>query len=95
LLDRAIAQVGIDRNELFVTNAVKHFKFEPRGKQRPAQKAKCDEIERRPKDMERQIARPTLVIAPSARPNCGRGSRGRSGSAATGHQPCPDPAKRS
>jgi uracil-DNA glycosylase len=34
VLDRAIAEAGIDRNTVFVTNAVKHFKFEPRGKRR-------------------------------------------------------------
>jgi DNA polymerase len=34
VLDRAIADAGIDRSAVFVTNAVKHFKFEPRGKRR-------------------------------------------------------------
>ncbi|MFI6365689.1 UdgX family uracil-DNA binding protein [Nocardia sp. NPDC050630] len=34
LLDRAIAEVGIDRDRIYVTNAVKHFKFEERGKRR-------------------------------------------------------------
>ena len=34
LLDRALAQVGIDRTEVFVSNAVKHFKYELRGKRR-------------------------------------------------------------
>ena len=34
LLDRALAELGIDRNTLFLTNAVKHFRFEQRGKQR-------------------------------------------------------------
>jgi uracil-DNA glycosylase len=34
MLDRAIAEAGIDRNMVFVTNAVKHFKFEQRGKRR-------------------------------------------------------------
>ncbi|SFU97232.1 DNA polymerase [Pseudoduganella namucuonensis] len=42
LLDRAMAQAGVDRNDVYVTNAVKHFKWEPRGKRRlhktPAQK---------------------------------------------------------
>src|SRR5579885_1523284 len=32
VLDRAIADAGLDRKAVFVTNAVKHFKFEPRGK---------------------------------------------------------------
>ena len=34
LLDRALAQLGIDRSEVFVSNAVKHFKYEMRGKRR-------------------------------------------------------------
>jgi uracil-DNA glycosylase len=42
LLDQALAAAGIDRSELYVTNVVKHFKWEPRGKRRlhktPAQR---------------------------------------------------------
>jgi DNA polymerase len=42
LLDRALEAAGIDRSELYVTNAVKHFKWEARGKRRlhktPAQR---------------------------------------------------------
>src|SRR5688572_948639 len=34
LLDRALAEAGIDRSVVYVTNVVKHFKFEPRGKRR-------------------------------------------------------------
>jgi uracil-DNA glycosylase family protein len=34
LLDRALNAAGLDRSQLYLTNAVKHFKFEPRGKQR-------------------------------------------------------------
>ncbi len=34
VLDRALAEAGIDRELAYVTNAVKHFKFEPRGKRR-------------------------------------------------------------
>jgi len=34
LLDRALAELGIDRDRLWLTNAVKHFRFEPRGKRR-------------------------------------------------------------
>jgi uracil-DNA glycosylase len=34
LFDRALAAAGIDRSELYLTNAVKHFKWEPRGKRR-------------------------------------------------------------
>lgn len=42
LLDRALEAAGVDRTHLYVTNAVKHFKWEPRGKRRlhktPAQR---------------------------------------------------------
>jgi uracil-DNA glycosylase len=34
LLDKALVAADIDRNDVYVTNAVKHFKFEPRGKRR-------------------------------------------------------------
>jgi DNA polymerase len=34
LFDRALGEAGIDRAAAYVTNAVKHFKFEPRGKRR-------------------------------------------------------------
>jgi len=34
LLDRALAEAGIDRSKVYVTNAVKHFKWEARGKRR-------------------------------------------------------------
>src|SRR3954470_20566930 len=34
VLDEALAAAGIDRDDAYVTNAVKHFKFEPRGKAR-------------------------------------------------------------
>ena len=38
MLDRALEEAGIDRNKVYVTNAVKHFKFVPRGKIRLHQK---------------------------------------------------------
>ena len=38
MLDRALAEAGIDRSKTYVTNAVKHFKFVPRGKIRLHQK---------------------------------------------------------
>ena len=37
LLDRALEAAGVDREHLYVTNAVKHFKWQLRGKRRPAQ----------------------------------------------------------
>jgi uracil-DNA glycosylase len=45
LFDRALAEAGIDRGQVYVTNAVKHFKFEPRGKRRIHQKPDRSEIE--------------------------------------------------
>ena len=33
-MDRALEEAGIDREHVYVTNAVKHFKWEPRGKRR-------------------------------------------------------------
>ena len=38
LLDRGLVDAGIDREEVYVTNAVKHFKWLPRGKRRLHQK---------------------------------------------------------
>ena len=44
VLDRALRDAGIDRAQVYVTNAVKHFKFEPRGKRRLHQKPDLSEI---------------------------------------------------
>ena len=44
LLDRALEQVGIDRRLIYVTNVVKHFKWEPRGKRRIHAKPSPPEI---------------------------------------------------
>lgn len=44
LLDRALEETGIDRSEVYVTNTVKHFKWEPRGKRRIHQKPNSREI---------------------------------------------------
>jgi DNA polymerase len=44
LLDKVLEQVGIDRNETYVTNAVKHFNWEPRGKRRIHKKPNAIEI---------------------------------------------------
>src|SRR6266576_3309339 len=38
IMNQALEEAGIDRNEVYVTNAVKHFKWEPRGKRRIHQK---------------------------------------------------------
>ncbi len=44
LLDSALVEAGIDRKEVYVTNAVKHFKWEPRGKRRIHKKPNATEI---------------------------------------------------
>ena len=44
LLDQALDEAGIDRETVYVTNAVKHFKFEPRGKRRIHSKPNAAEI---------------------------------------------------
>ena len=44
LLNKALEEAGVDRSVLYVTNAVKHFKFEPRGKRRIHKKPSGPEI---------------------------------------------------
>jgi uracil-DNA glycosylase len=44
LLDKALEEVGIDRGTVYVTNAVKHFKWQPRGKRRIHQKPNAAEL---------------------------------------------------
>jgi len=44
LFDRALREAGIDRSVVYITNAVKHFKFEERGKRRIHQKPNSEEI---------------------------------------------------
>ena len=65
VLDSALADAGIPRGETFVTNAVKHFKFEPRGKRRLHKKPNAYEIERCAwwLGQERAIVKPQLIVA--------------------------------
>ena len=65
VLDRAIVEAGLDRTSIFVTNAVKHFKFEPRGKRRLHKKPNTYEIDRCRwwLDHERAILKPELIVA--------------------------------
>src|SRR5262249_30835909 len=60
VLDRALADAGIARTEVFVTNAVKHFKHEMRGKRRLHKRPNAYEIERCKiwLDTERTIVKP-------------------------------------
>lgn len=68
MFDRAAAQAGLDRARAYVTNAVKHFKFEQRGKRRIHSKPDGSEIEacRWWIDQERAIVRPRMTIAMGA-----------------------------
>jgi DNA polymerase len=68
MLDRALEEAGIDRRKVYVTNAVKHFKFVPRGKVRLHQKPNTPEIKACRQWYERELAaiRPELVVAMGA-----------------------------
>jgi DNA polymerase len=65
MLDRALDEAGVDRASVYVTNAVKHFKFEPRGKRRIHSKPNAGEIQacRWWIDQERAIVRPRVTVA--------------------------------
>ncbi len=65
MLDRALEEAGIDRAKVYVTNAVKHFKFFPRGKFRLHQKPTTPEIKACRPWYERELAaiKPELVVA--------------------------------
>ncbi|QWG20090.1 UdgX family uracil-DNA binding protein [Bradyrhizobium sediminis] len=68
MLDRALEQVGIDRKKVYVTNAVKHFKFLARGKIRLHQKPTTPEIRACRPWYERELKsiKPDLVVAMGA-----------------------------
>jgi uracil-DNA glycosylase len=68
ILDRALEEAGIDRKKIYVTNAVKHFKFLPRGKIRLHQKPTTPEIKACRPWYERELAaiKPALVVAMGA-----------------------------
>ena len=65
IMDRAMEEAGIDRRTIYITNAVKHFKFEPRGKRRIHQTPEAPEIQacRFWLDVELVRLRPKLVVA--------------------------------
>jgi DNA polymerase len=65
LLDRALAEAGVDRASVYVTNAVKHFKFELRGKRRLHKRPNASEIKicRRWLLDEIEVVRPRLIVA--------------------------------
>jgi uracil-DNA glycosylase family protein len=64
VLDKALAAAGIDRNDLYLTNIVKHFKWEPRGKRRIHKKPNTIEIRAcRPwLEAEIRVVKPQVVV---------------------------------
>jgi DNA polymerase len=77
ILEQALEDAGIARAEVFITNAVKHFKFEPRGKRRLHKRPNAYEIDRCHHWFEFELAlvKPELVVALGAsavRGICGR-----------------------
>ena len=64
VLDRALQEAGIARDEVYVTNIVKHFKWEPRGKRRIHKKPNALQISAcRPwLDAEIEVTRPEVVV---------------------------------
>jgi uracil-DNA glycosylase len=64
VLDRALAAAGIDRAAVYLTNVVKHFKWEPRGKRRIHQKPNAAEIGAcRPwLDIEIALVKPRIIV---------------------------------
>ena len=64
VFDEALAEAGIDRAETYVTNAVKHFKWEPRGKRRIHQKPNWAEMTAcRPwLDAEIELVKPKVIV---------------------------------
>ena len=65
VLDDALRDAGIAREETFVTNAVKHFKHEMRGKRRLHKRPNTYEIERCKVwlDFERKLVKPSMIVA--------------------------------
>jgi uracil-DNA glycosylase family protein len=64
IMDQALEEAGIDRTKVYVTNVVKHFKWEPRGKRRIHQKPNAREIAAcRPwLEAELRLVKPKLLV---------------------------------
>jgi DNA polymerase len=65
ILAKALAEAGLERGDVFITNAVKHFKFEQRGKRRLHKRPNAYEIDRCHwwLEFERDIVKPELIVA--------------------------------
>jgi uracil-DNA glycosylase family protein len=64
IMDQALEEAGVDRSQVYVTNAVKHFKWKPRGKRRIHQKPNSREIAAcRPwLEAELRLVKPKLLV---------------------------------
>lgn len=64
LLDRALSEIGVDRRSLYVTNAVKHFRYRPAGKRRLHEKPREGDIHRCRPFLARELAlvQPETVV---------------------------------
>jgi DNA polymerase len=64
VLDRALAEIGLDRRSVYITNIVKHFKWEPRGKRRIHQTPRANEIQAcRPwLEAELAVVKPRVIV---------------------------------
>src|SRR5687767_5346984 len=65
MFDKAMEKAGLERGEAYVTNAVKHFKFEPRGKRRLHKKPNAPEIEACFPWLKKEVelVKPLLIVA--------------------------------
>jgi len=94
LLDRCLSEAGIERREVFLTNAVKHFKFQPRGKRRLHSRPNAGEIDHCKwwLGQEMKLVAPALLVAMGAtalrslfgRPVAVSSLRGKAGAAPDG-----------
>lgn len=68
VFDQAVKEAGIDRQMVYVTNAIKHFKYEPRGKRRIHQRPNMGEVAhcRWWLNLEIALIEPKLVVAMGA-----------------------------
>jgi DNA polymerase len=68
VFDQVAGEAGIDRQAVYVTNAVKHFKYEPRGKRRIHQRPNMGEVThcRWWLNLEIELVKPKLIIAMGA-----------------------------
>lgn len=96
LFDRIAADVRLDRGQAYVTNAVKHFKFTPRGKRRLHQRPNTSEIDHCRWWLDAEIAqvKPKLILAMGATAaqsltGNGKGILSRQGSVETGNSGLP------